>query len=378
MLDERTLFFVLAMIPGLLALVSASLRVGIGEDARGLGRQALSLALLAIGAAVVSIAGQVWSVAFGLACWFASMATMTMAVRRFASARSRSWPWLAAAAPVFLVAITLQGSPGLDVWRIVLVSAFFTVCALGGIHALLWLPVQERPRGGPLVVLGFSVGILVSLFRAIAMPLLDVPSAFLVDGASIASIFLLGMLSCLTLVSLGLIMGAADRVRLRLDGLANADPLTGLLNRRGFQERSPQLLALPAGEPGAHALALLDLDDFKHLNDRLGHAAGDDVLVHLARLIGGQARSSDLVARMGGEEFAVLLPVTDAGGAKVWAERLRAAIEAQLRAADGGAVTASIGVAAAPPGTPFESLYRLADAALYHAKDSGKNRVVSA
>ncbi|WP_397573125.1 GGDEF domain-containing protein [Silanimonas sp.] len=149
-------------------------------------------------------------------------------------------------------------------------------------------------------------------------------------------------------------------------------------DRRGFQERAPDLLALPAGESEAHALALLDLDDFKRLNDRLGHATGDEALVQLARLIGGQARANDVVARLGGEEFVVLLPATGAGGAKAWAEQLRAVIEAELRAADGIAVTASIGVAAVPAGTPLESLYRLADAALYHAKDSGKNRVVLA
>lgn len=378
MLDERTLFFVLALIPGLLALVCGSLRTGLGEDARGLGHQALSLALLAIASAVVSIFGQVWSVAFGLACWFASMAIMTMAVRHFASAGSRSWLWLAAAAPVFLVAITLQGSPRADVWRILLVSALFIACAAGGIRALARLPAPARPRGTPLIALGFALGILVSLFRAIAMPILDVQSAFLMDGTSIASIFLLGMLICLTLVSLGLIMGAADRVRVRLGRLASTDALTGVLNRRGFQERAPDLLALPAGESEAHALALLDLDDFKRLNDRLGHATGDEALVQLARLIGGQARANDVVARLGGEEFVVLLPATGAGGAKAWAEQLRAVIEAELRAADGIAVTASIGVAAVPAGTPLESLYRLADAALYHAKDSGKNRVVLA
>jgi two-component system cell cycle response regulator len=134
-----------------------------------------------------------------------------------------------------------------------------------------------------------------------------------------------------------------------------------------------------SGQPVAVIAA--DLDDFKQVNDRFGHEAGDDVLRAFARVLRGTVREVDVAARLGGDEFAVLLPETDADGAEAIADRLRIRLEElRLVTPDGAtlSVTASFGFASSPPVESVEDLLAAADDALYRAKHQGKNRVVGA
>ncbi|APZ42406.1 diguanylate cyclase [Acidihalobacter ferrooxydans] len=167
------------------------------------------------------------------------------------------------------------------------------------------------------------------------------------------------------------------RMQAELVRLAESDPLTGLANRRVFdQTLAREHTRLRRGCP-ALSLALLDLDHFKRVNDRFGHAVGDRVLVRLAQVLCETARETDMPARLGGEEFGVLLPDTGLAAAEVFAERLREA----LHRADWPIpeVTASIGVAAlCDASVSTESLYRAADQALYAAKGAGRDRVMLA
>jgi diguanylate cyclase (GGDEF)-like protein len=125
---------------------------------------------------------------------------------------------------------------------------------------------------------------------------------------------------------------------------------------------------------------LIDIDHFKKVNDTHGHPAGDAVLRGVAAVARAQARETDLVARYGGEEMAVVLPETDAAGARTIAERLRAAVEGTAHATEHGTlrVTISVGVATWPGGgQTAEELLTTADRALYRAKQTGRNRVES-
>ncbi len=134
-----------------------------------------------------------------------------------------------------------------------------------------------------------------------------------------------------------------------------------------------------AGRPCA--LAVLDLDHFKSINDRYGHAAGDDVLICFVQRAGAMLRSTDLLGRLGGEEFAVLMPDTGCGGAIELAERLRAGISAEVCTAKGLAIpiSVSVGVAEWRIGSESsEEFLARADAAMYVAKRGGRNRVVGA
>jgi two-component system cell cycle response regulator len=163
--------------------------------------------------------------------------------------------------------------------------------------------------------------------------------------------------------------------------LATVDPLTGLMNRRAFTGQLQKDLARCARYGQDLSFLLLDVDHFKRINDRSGHRTGDLVLAAIGRHLLGLIRSSDAAARWGGEEFVVTLPCTNVEGAQVFAERLRASIEAlALRDPEGEPVpvTASIGVACFRPSESLDALVDRADRAMYVAKSNGRNRVAIA
>jgi len=171
----------------------------------------------------------------------------------------------------------------------------------------------------------------------------------------------------------------------KLNTLALTDGLTGLANRRAFDEALEREWKRTLREGSQMSLVLLDIDHFKDLNDSYGHQVGDDCLRAVAAAIKGAVRASDLPARYGGDEIAVILPGADAAGAREVARKVRAAVEALHISHDGreeagGWVTASVGVATAlsrQGGTMQmpQSLLQAADNALYKAKHEGRNRV---
>jgi diguanylate cyclase (GGDEF)-like protein/PAS domain S-box-containing protein len=158
----------------------------------------------------------------------------------------------------------------------------------------------------------------------------------------------------------------------------SCDHLTGLVNRRAFFEAAGLELHRWQRAPRPLSVLMVDADDFKKVNDRHGHAGGDAVLCHLAGLLTSSFRGIDVIARLGGEEFVVLLPDTGAASAEVVAERFCERVAAEPVLVDGAAVscTVSIGVAAMEPGIEtVEDLLRRADKAMYRAKFDGRNRV---
>jgi diguanylate cyclase (GGDEF)-like protein len=184
-------------------------------------------------------------------------------------------------------------------------------------------------------------------------------------------------------MSLHLALGSMLILRLvnRLRHLSQHDTLTQLLNRRAFTVRLQAERARQRRSPGPMALLVVDLDRFKAVNDRFGHAAGDTVLVAAAALLRRHARDVDTVARMGGEEFALLLPGTDRDGACRVAERMLAAFRTLAVEVDGVVirVSASIGIALSThAGEDDPLLFQQADRALYQAKAGGRDRVVCA
>jgi two-component system cell cycle response regulator len=168
----------------------------------------------------------------------------------------------------------------------------------------------------------------------------------------------------------------------RLEALAQTDPLTQLVNRRALTIRLVTEMERVRRYNAPLAMLLLDLDHFKLINDTYGHLAGDDVLFAVATLLQRAVRSVDTVARYGGEEFVIVLPETGKQGAIAFAERIRdrlAAHRFSVGVRQDLRVTASIGVATYPSTglDSVEDLFRAADSALYRAKGSGRNLVVS-
>ena len=162
----------------------------------------------------------------------------------------------------------------------------------------------------------------------------------------------------------------------RLSGAARTDALTGIPNRRAFEERFEEELARATRENRPLTIAVGDLDGFKLVNDRLGHQAGDEALRRVARELAKWKRRSDVTARVGGEEFALLLPGIDEQGAMRLANRVRLGIQAMF-AADAVPITISFGIAVCPThGDDAAALTRASDQALYAAKEMGRNRCV--
>ena len=167
----------------------------------------------------------------------------------------------------------------------------------------------------------------------------------------------------------------------QLRALSTTDALTGLPNRRAFDERLQAEIARANRHGAPLALVMIDLDHFKALNDRFGHQVGDAVLSTVGAVLGSERRLGDLAARYGGEEFVAILPHADEDAAQAWAERVRARIAGTAVDVDGqlARVTASFGVAAARPEDEDKaSLVAAADQALYQAKARGRDRVAVA
>lgn len=175
----------------------------------------------------------------------------------------------------------------------------------------------------------------------------------------------------------------ALRQREAMRQLATTDALTGIANRRQLMDIGEREFARARRYGHPLSVLMVDIDKFKSINDGWGHPTGDRVIQELARLLMALARHQDVGGRLGGEEFAVILPVTDAGGAKVIAERLRVAVEKTdtVRVDDGAVVAFTVSIGVVALGTDektFDAMLQRADKALYQAKQNGRNRVVMA
>lgn len=262
--------------------------------------------------------------------------------------------------------------------RVVAVSAFHAAACLG-IHASLPRTAPGRLRYpnafSRLAALLLGLG---HLCRG-GFYALEAAAPGVLFDASVASVgFLAFGTLALPALSLGAVMLANARLLNDAAYAADHDHLTGAPSRRAFFESAERELARARRHGGALALLLLDADHFKRINDTHGHAVGDAVLRDLVERTSEVVRKIDYVARLGGEEFGVLLPDTSFETARSVAERLRAALDRPAQsspAAGGAAYTVSIGLAMLEKGEDLAGLMRRADAALYAAKAGGRNRV---
>lgn len=166
----------------------------------------------------------------------------------------------------------------------------------------------------------------------------------------------------------------------QMSELVREDQLTGSLNRRGLEDVFERELARASRRNSPLCIAMLDLDDFKKINDNYGHTAGDEALIHLVRVIKETLRTMDVIARFGGEEFLIVLPETDLGEAEQTITRLQRELTKQIFMHNHTRLlmTFSAGVAQRNENEDQASLIKRADTALYAAKKAGKNRVIKA
>jgi len=222
---------------------------------------------------------------------------------------------------------------------------------------------------------GYAVLALALLARAVQALLVPPQTKISIDAPGSSNLLLVILVMAVGgLINLAQIRLVLGRVWQVLNAHAYTDALTETVNRRGLLQQVERLHQRARNGEPAYALLMIDVDHFKAINDRHGHAGGDEVLQRVARCLREGLRRGDVVARWGGEEFCVLLPQTEPAAALALAERLARTIAAL----GSPQVTVSIGLAQARALLEsFEDVIRRADAALYQAKQAGRNRVVS-
>ncbi len=376
-LDPRTviLFFVALSalcVPAILAVMQdfpVSKR-------RELRQWAMGMAFLASGCVFFVSRGQIadpWSVVVANLLIISGLLHQLFALRHFAGLPMRRWRHavlIGAQLTVSTVFSWVYPSMGVRV----VAGALIFLWIVGEMLHVLWrrsprpIPWSHRVTAAALAAM-FILLALRAVFPSIGFPIFGLLDPGLMQGA----FFLFPMLA-----TLGFMLMVATSLQRELATAAHTDPLTGLANRRHVEA-----LARPwVDDPHAPLSALLiDVDHFKRINDQFGHDVGDEALVWLASHLRVEARSTDLVGRLGGEEFVMLLPCTTKAEAVVMAERLRhtvASLPLSLDAVGDWPLTISIGVAERRPGdTEVRALLRRADDAMFEAKRNGRNRVVA-
>ncbi len=381
--DVPTMFLAIILVGAVLAL-----SVGAVADRRqrdGMPLWAVGLALHTLAYVLFSLRGQISDfVSIVLANTFLSCAVATFTEGLYAFYQSRpprKLIWL----PVILVLLVFSLLLDQLVMRIIVGSLVFIAQCLLAL-SLMWRQWRQTAGRGKYFL---------SSGMAVMTALLTLRAAGAATGAAAAMLSLsqsnlmqtltfLGALTSLLLLAIGFVLMSKERSDQLNQIMATQDDLTGLANRRRLNEvlASEWARASRSGQP--LGLVMIDIDQFKGYNDLYGHQAGDDCLQRVARAMQKVAqRAGDLTARYGGEEFILILPDADVSAAQRVAEALRRSVEALAlphNASPCGHVTISLGVAVLSDACypDAESLLRAADAALYRAKDAGRNQVQTA
>lgn len=320
-----------------------------------------------------------WPIALADFALVAAFVSISRGLARFVGKAPAWWPDALALVAVSLVGL-VNMALGMDPYlRAMLGSACVAAVLLRG----LWIGVKPAQAefgafvglmvGGPILVtaLLFAARVVTGAWRYPA------EDQLLLSAPTLANVIGLIVLTLLVaLFNLALVFISVSRLTRRLHHLSRHDALTGLLNRRALLSALNAEQARVRRGAAEWALLLIDVDHFKRVNDAHGHAVGDQVLERVASVLQQSSRQVDVVARMGGEEFCVLAPMTPLHGAALLAERLRQAVESSAGAGE-VAVTISVGISLAQPGADdsADAAVARADVALYRAKAAGRNRV---
>ena len=260
-------------------------------------------------------------------------------------------------------------------WRIHILALFLApVCA-----AAAWDLLRNRRRGAAFVFTGAAYGVnsLFFFLRSVHVHFFPPDGPFLASHWG-STLFFLYSIVFICMVTFGMLLMITDTLMEQLRAQATEDPLTGVANRRSLFQFAEHEFAAMRRSGESLAVLMLDLDHFKKVNDRFGHAAGDMLLVCFSRTVERCIRAQDKFFRYGGEEFVVLLPGTSLEGAVVLAERIRAVVELDPVRLKSGDIqyTVSIGISCGQTGdVSVESILNRADEALYQAKTDGRNCV---
>ena len=373
----------LAMIIASSLMMAASMAiVGWGRRRDGLGHWAAALMVNAIGHLLIMLRGlapDILSVVLGnvlLACVFVGMIA---AIYQF---QGRPAPWLLLLAVPVMVAVFVSMFMDNFPARAGFVGLVIGLQAIWALAATLERRHATVGRGQWLLVAGLALEALVLGGRSVLTVALPDSATSILQGSVLQTVTFMATFSVVLVSSVGFVFMSRDRSDESNRIMAALDPLTGVANRRSLISALDRDVSRAIRMHQPIALMMVDIDHFKHVNDRYGHPAGDEVLCSVVSVLRQRVRAQDLVGRYGGEEFMVLLPDTDLVGAEQLARELCKAVEesrclAQGAGPEGVEVTVSIGVFGGhlESGDSWDMLIAAADRALYEAKNNGRNRV---
>ena len=292
-------------------------------------------------------------------------------------------PWFIAYAPL-LLAVTLTAGAAPD-------ASSFLIRAVAFSAAAAWLAFEawraaDKWLKSEYFPMAVRIAICWPFILVLAAMVFRLAQLAMADPAGIAALraadglneqLLWTMLATLLAFNVSMMGLVTTRLLARIQSLASHDPLTGCWNRRELEQRLQQEHARHHHAQASIACVFFDIDNFKAINDRHGHAVGDQALIHTSRVATSCLRASDVLGRFGGEEFLVLLPDTALTGAQGLALRMQQALDASALALAGQSipVTASFGVAQLRSAESVDEFLHRADVAMYEAKRNGKNRV---
>lgn len=381
LVDPRTLLLVANLLGMLCALVLWVQARSFPDDIEGLRDWAIAVVLIGCASGLASLRGILhdgFAIVLASGLLLFGELLLIVGLQRY-NGRSPVWrPTLDVLGAALLLIVFLTFGTHNYQGRIFIMAlahiGFFTYGA--------WLAWRAQPAGfgSRFLTAAFLLGVAVAVWRLVTLSMVTAEPDEVFDRNLIQQVYLgvfsLGVLG----LSIGFILLANERLRVELEFMATRDPMTGMLNRRAFFVRAGVEWARSLRSRQPLAVVTADIDFFKKVNDTYGHHVGDLVIKDFALRASRMLRVPDILARFGGEEFVILLPDTDVANARHVAERIRKEV-ATRRDKALPTYTASLGVAVAQ-GAPedagdIEALIAAADAALYRAKQGGRNRVES-
>jgi diguanylate cyclase (GGDEF)-like protein len=375
-IDLRTVVLMSSVMPGLMSVVLYSLRRSFPSSIRGLG-------CWAAGALVISVAAVLLALRDTIPDWLSIVVANGMILAGIGLWLIGSDQFIARRPSLALVAGIVVAGTACLAWmhwvepdytgRVICMSALLTV--LYAVPAVRLIRHEGRDYNTVFLGAMFLIQAASAALRCVTSFIPALASTGYFSRDLIQTLYFAVSDLMTLMLTVGFVMAATGRMRLQLELLSATDYLTGLLNRRAFanihgieQQRMRQL-------GGMLALMIIDLDHFKDINDRYGHAMGDCVLADFSERVAGVLAEPGYFARLGGEEFAVLLPGADATTAYMQADTIRRLVERNTNTAL-PPYTCSIGIACLRGAdATLERLSHDADAALYRAKSGGRNRI---
>ena len=375
-IDPQTVIVLTGLMGGLMSLVLYSLRRNYPASIQGLGQWCVAFLFLFLAGVLIGGRGMlpdVITISFANLLLWTGVYLSYAGTQLFFGLRPRPWPWM------LLIAASVLSSLWFSLVNpnYVIRLAWFTalMALLFAVHAWLIL------RHGPLTFAKALTGLVllamtgIQLMRLVTSPLIP-PQSGITDNSVFQVIYITSFAFVTLLLSIGLVLMATDRLRAELEHLATHDSLTNALTRRHMDEACRMEMERSRRNGRSTALLMMDLDHFKAINDTHGHQTGDQVLINFVIKVNALLRPADQLSRFGGEEFVLLLPETSQEDALQVAARILAVC---AEPAQGAACTVSIGVASTlNDRDTVDALLARADAAMYRAKDNGRNRVESA